>query len=596
MPDHQPASKPQPPPAPRHLALLLHAHLPYVRHPEYPRFLEEDWFFEALAETYLPLLDSLERLIHHEGITDFQITLSITPTLCAMLDDPLLQERFVKYLERGILLADDEIGRNRALGEPHRRHLARYYRHRLQHFQSRFSNHHRRHVLDAFRHYQELGVLEIIASAATHAILPLHLETPETIRAQIQIGIQSYRDTFGRHPAGFWLPECAYAPELDPFLKEAGIQWTVLESHGLLYGDPAPANSVFKPARTPNGITVFGRDPASSRQVWSADQGYPGNPVYREFYRDLGYDLPEQFLREYLDSEPDRRFTGLKYHRITDRQSDEKELYDPDDAEEMARAHAAHFVQHRASQLAELDPKIDGEPIVVCAFDAELFGHWWFEGPTFLEQLIRQVAHRNADEKTANPFELSSPTQYLESNLWLERVEPSPSTWGLNGYLESWLAEENAWIYPHLHQAARHLIKLISEINDGSAVALDTQKSSAVAAPNPLDSKLKTKDSKLRQAYLQQMTRELLLAQSSDWAFLLKTNTAPEYAEKRLRTHVSRFSELLAQLDQNRINSELLQACFNQTPLFRSLNPNHFANPNTKVSATASRPPSIVKP
>src|SRR5256714_10163453 len=263
------------------LALILHAHLPFVRHPEYEDFVEEDWLFEALTETYLPLLRMMRRLAQ-EGVA-FQLTMSLTPTLGTMLRDELLQQRYLRHLDRLIALAQQELERNR-----HHRQLCQlaqfygaFFRDARDFFHELSGD-----LVRAFRELQDAGFLEIIASAATHAFLPLLHGFPEAIRAQMFIGCDNYREMFGREPAGFWLPECAYGPGLDSLLQEANIRWFVLDAHGLMFGRPRPRYALFAPYHTPAGPTAFARDGESNREVWSAESGYPGDPAYRDFYRD----------------------------------------------------------------------------------------------------------------------------------------------------------------------------------------------------------------------------------------------------------------------------------------------------------------------
>ncbi len=508
-----------------------------MRHPEHSRFLEEDWLFEAVVETYLPLLLMLSRL-EDDGIPG-EITIGLTPTLCAMLRDPLLQVRCTAYLDRALRIAGDEEARCGGDSDRPRQRLARFYLQRLGELRAAWENRWQRDLVSAFRDFQDRGRLEIMASAGTHGILPL-AGSSETIHAQIEAGCRAYRHYFGRDPRGFWLPECAYSEAIDPQLGACGIKWFVLEAHGLHHAAPTPANGLFKPCRTRDGIAVFARDPVSSQQVWSADSGYPGAPAYRDFYRDIGHELPLSDLQGYLGGEPDRRFTGLKFHRITG-ETEDKELYEPETAAALAAQHAHHFAKARAAQLAAIAPYVDGEPAVVCAVDAEHFGHWWFEGPLFLEAFIRDAS----SEESPRPgrFRLSTPSSYLETNDWLERIDPAASTWGRQGHLETWLSEENRWIYPHLHAAAERLVILARH--------------AAAGAPSPLQSRC-----------LDQMARELLLAQSSDWAFLISTGTARSYAEKRIRDHLHRFRALFDQVIAGKIDPAFLETCEDRDRLF----------------------------
>jgi 1,4-alpha-glucan branching enzyme len=521
---------------PGFLALVLHAHLPFVRHPEHEEFFEEDWLFEAITETYIPLLAMMQRLAG-DGVP-FKLTMSITPTLCAMLRDELLQSRYVRHLDRSIDLAQREIDRNH--GHPQLQELSRFYCELLAETR-RFFEECRRDLLAAFRSLREAGVLEIIGCAATHGLLPLLAETPEAVRAQVLIGRDVYRDVFGDDPAGFWLPECAYAPGLEQVLQEANIRWFVLDAHGLLLGKPRPRRAIYAPAFTAAGPAAFARDPESSRQVWSAESGYPGDPAYRDFYRDIGFDLPPEYISG-GSAARGPRFTGLKYHRITGGHG-EKELYIRHWAEAAANAHAEHFLESRRQQLRGLASH-DFDPIVVMPFDAELFGHWWYEGPRFLELFIRKAA-QHADE-----LQLTTPGAYLATHPTQEVVAPAASSWGDKGYWRMWLDPRNAWIYPHLHGCARRMRE--------------------TARAQPVD------PAQLADRTLKQMTRELLLAQSSDWAFLIKTGTAKHYAAQRTTDHVTRFNKLNEQLTNSRVDEGFLADCESRDNLFPEINWRHY--------------------
>src|SRR6266513_4978487 len=412
-----------------YLALILHAHLPFVRHPEHEHFLEEDWFFEAVTESYIPLLRMMQRLL--DDSVPFKLTMSLTPTLCAMLRDKLLRERYVQHLDNLIDLSAREQKRHR--NHPQLRELPDFYFKMFCETRAFFVDERKCDLLSLFRELRDTGTLEIIASAATHGLLPiLQQQAPQAARAQVLIGRDVYVDLFGAALCGFWLPECAYAPGLEAPLQEANIRWFILDAHGLLFGKRRPCRSIYAPCYTPAGPAAFARDRDSSRQVWSAQGGYPGDPAFREFYRDAGFDLPLEHLGPVAHGT--RKFSGVKYHRITGA-GGEKELYDPAAAEKVAETQARHFVAEGGRQIREV-AAAGFDPIVVVPFDAELFGHWWFEGPRFLEQFIRQAA-------IERDFCLSTPSEYLAANPTQQIIEPATSTWGENGYLKVWLKTSN---------------------------------------------------------------------------------------------------------------------------------------------------------
>jgi 1,4-alpha-glucan branching enzyme len=525
-----------------YLALILHAHLPYVRHPEYEEFLEEDWLYEAITETYLPLLRMLSGLA--KDAVPFQLTLTLSPSLCHMLRDPLLIERYERYLDRALALARKEVERTHS--DSRLNEIARFYFGRFSECHRDFVELWRRDLVAAFGSFQERGVLEIITCAATHGFLPLMENFPEAVRAQIFIARDHYRETFGRDPRGIWLPECAYTSALDKVLQEANLRWFVIDSHGIMFGHPRPRYAIYAPVFTPAGPAAFGRDRESSRQVWSAEEGYPGDPAYRDFYRDIGFDLSLEYLRGSLPASGARKFTGFKYHRITGRTHD-KDLYHRDWAMGTVDSHAGHFMGARAAQIQHLRSNMNVPPIVVSPFDAELFGHWWFEGPEFLNLFIRKAVYDQ------DVFRLSTPTKYLEAHDTLQLQAPSASSWGHKGYWEVWLDETNSWIYPHLHMAAKRMTEMARVF-----WAADT-------IPPIIDRALR------------QMARELLLAQSSDWAFLMKTGTARNYATKRTKDHLLRFTRLYDQVRARHVEETFLVNCEWRDNLFPHLDWRYYA-------------------
>jgi 1,4-alpha-glucan branching enzyme len=515
-----------------YLALVLHAHLPYVRHPEHERFLEENWLFEAVTETYLPLLEKLERWARDK--MDVPITLTLTPTLCSMLLDPLLQQRTRAYLDGLVDLAEKELYRTH--WQPEFLALAERYFARLQLLRSRYTDY-GCDLVKAFADLQDQNRLQIITSAATHALLPLLQNHPSSIRAQICIARDHYRGCFGREPRGIWLPECAYVPEVEPVLQDLNIRWFVTEAHGVLHADPLPRYGLYAPIFTPNGLAVFGRDVDSAKQVWSKESGYPGDPRYRDFYRDAGFDLDFDYLRPNLPAPPHRSFTGIKYYAITGGVGP-KRVYRPAEAHEAAAAHAQHFLEERMRQISALAPLMDKPPILVAPYDAELFGHWWYEGPDFLDMFVRKACYDQA------VVQLITPDAYLRQHPTHQVAKPSPSSWGEEGYWKVWLNEKNEWVYPHLQVAQERMTNLARRF----PLATGT-----------------------RRRALQQAGRELLLAQSSDWTFILRTGTSPEYATRRIKEHLLRFHALHEQLTATRVDENWLEQVEWQDNIFPDL-------------------------
>ena len=534
-------------------SLILHAHLPFVRHPEREGTLEEDWLFEAITEVYLPLLDALARL-RAEGFAP-RLTLSLSPPLCEMLADELLRARYSRHLENLLALAEKELART-FREEPQSHPAARLNHETLRAARRLWEETCARDLVRAFGELQDAGALEIITCAATHGLLPL-VSTVEARRAQVRVAVANYRKHFGRRPRGIWLPECAYTAGLEELVAEAGVEYFVVESHAVLNGEPRPRYGVHAPVRCANGVAAFARDLETGEQVWSASVGYPGDPAYREFYRDLGWDAPLEALRPHLRADGQRRALGIKYHRVTGRDVplSHKQPYDPAAASARAREHAGHFVAERIKQVAGLRAALGGRaPVVVAPYDAELFGHWWFEGVQFLERIFRLLAEHR-DE-----IEPATPGDRLDAGEAAQTQRLATSSWGEGGHFKVWLSDANAWVYPLQRAAEARMTALADRFaaNDGNAHDGTAAREPAAnaAADGSTAGELRARG--LTARALKQCARELLLAQSSDWAFQIYRGSTAPYAAARFRSHVARFNALAGALERGEIDEPLL--------------------------------------
>jgi len=525
----------------RNCSIVLHAHVPWVRHPDVDHCLEEDWLHSAVLETHLPLLEMLTRL-RSEGVP-YRLTLNISPTLLAMLGDPVLKRRTLAYLDRTVRLCRDEVERGDISGF---KELAKMYEDRFYKFRELYVDEWQSDIIRAICDLRDSGHLELTASAATHGLLPLLMRVPEAVQAQVRAGIRQYVQSFGRMPRGFWLPECAFAPALSQLLKQEGIDWTIVEEHGLTGAPNADKAFPFIPAETPDGLLVFARDHGGSSEVWSADEGFPGDERYRDFMRDVGLEAPIEYLRDYLGDNDQRQFTGLKFYRSAVDDEGNSLPYDLDLASKALEDHALRFVSSRGAQLSALESQGIENPNVVCAFDADLFGHWWYEGTEFLERVFRKVAERD-------DFSLTSPNNYLSQDKEREwpLAAPISSSWGEGGYFETWTSEENNWVYSEIQSRSEQLARFVKIFYENKGDYTDE----AIAH---------------RQRCIQLMTRELLLAQSSDWGFLLKNEPSREYAEKRTREHLDNFDKVWAVTPKSS-GVDVLNEIEDKNPIFPDL-------------------------
>ncbi len=509
------------------LAIVLHAHLPYVRSEE-PGSLEEDWFFQALVECYLPLLETLEEASIAKNQTP-KITIGLSPTLLSLLEDEVLKNRFEEWVAIRLEVLDSlETGCIKAA-----LHLKDHLKHQLESWKSCKGN-----LIGRFKTLQTSEVIDILTCAATHGYLPLLRENPETVRAQLKTAVREHLRLFLSAPLGIWLPECAYYEGLDELIAESGLRYAVLDGHGLLNAEPRPRFGLYAPICTRRGVAFFGRDSESTLPVWSARDGYPGNPNYREFHRDLGWDLSIEKLKKIGIN--DKRPLGIKLFKISSQSTSlaNKKEYDPQAAIESVEKDAENYLKDRKKQLIKLKKSMQIEPLLIAPFDAELFGHWWFEGPKFLSYLFIKSKKEGVILITLK--------ESLQLTPQIQLCNPSPSSWGQGGFHNYWLNKSNAWIVNEWSKAGREMISICSE------------------------GLIKESNIKI----IKQAGRELLLCQSSDWSFIIKAGTTTELAKERINLHLNRFWMLINTIKNNKIiNNTILEEIEKEDCIFPLISP-----------------------
>lgn len=515
---------------------MLHSHLPYYKKAGMWPFGEES-VYECMAETYVPLLNAIADL-HNDGI-NANLTLGLTPVLCEQLADEHFKKGFEKFLKARIEAAGEDEQRYSNQGQtpnPELHHLARFYLNWFKQIEKDFTQRWGRDILSGFKRYQDLGAIEITTSAATHCFSPL-LEEDVTLQAEYKTGVANYKKHFGKDPQGFWLPECAYRPEengragVEKYMYEAGIKYFFTESFVIKGGQTAevrrivgPYGSVqYIPTATTSDtgldtyeafwlkeypVAVMGRHEEAGYKVWSADHGYPGDGNYREFHK-----------------KDDK--SGLHYWKLTSKSTDlgAKEIYNPEAAESRMRENSDHYAGFIQQCLTE-HLKATGKPgLIMVSFDTELFGHWWFEGVTWLKEVIRKL-------KTYTAVKLTKASDYLAEFPPEKTIELKQSSWGSGGHYQVWLNDETQWMWPQIHDSE----KKMAEVADMAAVGHD---------------KLITRAAK-------QLARELLLVASSDWPFLVTTGQAKDYAIDRFKEHKERFDDLYKMIKSGNVDEKIL--------------------------------------
>jgi 1,4-alpha-glucan branching enzyme len=515
-------------------SLVLHTHLPMVvNHGRWPH--GSDWLNEATFECYLPLLETAHRLVA-EGISP-KWTVNLSPVLVEQLASPEFQKELVFYYQNVRRACAESRAHFQREGQTAIVALTYFW----EEFYERMWELHRRiggDIPGTFSDLQRAGHLEIITCAATHGYLPL-LSTDESIHLQLRTAVESHKRHFGQAPRGIWLPECAYRPRyewtpptgpdrghrrgvrpgIEEMLAAHDLEYFVADSHLVAAGEPVFLYRDYVPLREPmrdvspaplpvsakrspyapyrvasrggtGSAVAFIRDPRTTLQVWSREQGYPGEFNYLEFHKK-------------------HHPGGLRFWRITDAANDlgSKQIYDPKVAAEKVGLQASHFVG-LVKETVEAAAK--GRGGLVCSpYDSELFGHWWFEGPMWLEAIGREMARNGV-----RPMTLGEAIKAVPPQGPLQLPEGS---WGEGGDHRVWLNSNTEWTWDRVYSAEREWVEQLRQGDGG----------------NP----------ELKRV-LAQASRELLLLQASDWQFLITTGSARDYAERRVAEHYADFKRL----------------------------------------------------
>jgi len=540
--------------------LMLHSHLPYYRKAGVWPFGEEN-LYECMAETYIPLLNVISEL-YDEGIIA-KLTVGITPILAEQLNDEHLRGGFVHYLDSKIKAASKDLERypdDRIAHSKQLKHLAGYYIHWYSKIKNDFLGKYNKDLISAFKKLQDLGCIEITTSAATHGFSPL-FATDSSLAAQFKIGSDTTKKLFGKKARGCWLPECAYRPgyeyigqngekqwrpAVEVTLKNNDIGYFFTESHVIEGSEPLIKGNgngkekdkvntletgvyenidyIPRPERASTGcstyvaywlpeapVAIMGRNGRAGYQVWSAADGYPGDGCYREFHK------------------KDEN-SGMNYWRVTSLSTnlDGKMLYDPSVAISKTEENADHYSDLIYQLLNNHKKETGEEGLVMVSFDTELFGHWWFEGVEFIKRTIKKLH----TQKKA--IERLTASEYLEKHPPTKTIAIPESSWGQGGHFWIWQNPQTEWMWPIIHTAEKRIQDIAEKHQD-------------------------TSQNKVMHRALNQLARENLLLQSSDWPFLITTCQAHEYAAKRFREHAERFEKIADMIDSGNLDETTLQ-------------------------------------
>ena len=461
------------------LCVVLHTHLPGLAgHGTWP--VGEEWLHQAWSASYLPLVEVLHELAD-EGRTDL-VSLGLTPTLAAQLDDPWCLGEHHAWLARWQLRAEELAVRTR---DPHLREAAarewRTATGAIRTFEQRW----RHGGSAALRSLVDAGTVELLGGPATHPVLPL---LPDRLAgAAVAAGLDDAAVRLGRRPRGVWVPECAVAPGLQDVLAAAGVGHLMVEEQTL-----AAAGRGTDRLWSWGGVLVAGRDLALTDRVWSSRSGYPSGADYQDFHH-----VEER--------------SGFRLWRVTDPTGPDKAGYDPDRAAAAVHRDAAAFAAGVRDRL--LDRRRRGEEaLAVVAWDTELFGHWWHEGPQFLARALRLLPEAGVRVATLGRVATEQAERAAE-------VELPTGSWGHGKDLRLWSGPAVADLQADQQAVASELLSAV--------------RPSARAGSH-------------RDRGLDAMAREALLLHASDWTFMVSRDSAAGYARERHQGHLRAFRALAA--------------------------------------------------
>ena len=524
------------------VSIVLEAHLPYVKENNGENGLsshvqggsdsksgghknEEERLFEYISGTLLPLLGVLDRLENDH--IPFCLALVMSPVICHMLSDNYLIAKYMDYTDRQLEFGKNEIERTAGseFGE-----LAEIQYNKILDKRILFTERYGKNILKTINFYKGREKIEIIASNATHAFMPFLSHNAESMQAQIEIPVSSYRRIFGSCPQGFWLPELGWTPAVEQYLRSYNYSYTIIDSHGLLFGKPIPQKGSFFPVKTPNGTFILSRDFYAVQEI----EKIICDEIYLDNNRDAGYELPHKFIKGFLSPEGERRRTGYKYW------AKNGQVYNIQKTKNKVVEHTRLFMENTIARLTEASKYMKETPLCLYAGNADNFGRFWHEGPQFLETLFRMAAgYRD--------FKFICPSEYIfKQNLAdFQVVSPEFSSWGDNGYAQTWLDASSDWIYRHLARAMERMTELAERFLD---------------------------DTGLKERALNQAAREILLAQSSDWPALLYKQDSTEYARYQAENALRNFTTIYEALGSNYISTEWLTTLERRHNIFPNIN------------------------
>ncbi len=522
------------------LLFILHAHVPYIPADADEGSGGQSRFFELLTYGFLPFLRMCSQL--EEEQRPFHCGLVISPLVCEMLSDPSLQDLYMADLDAHIVFKEQELLRckdNESCCAVVESHCAF-----LMQTRNDFCELYKKNILKKIKYFSDKGYIELLATAAIPCFFPFYRNTPEALRAQIELGLESFRDYFSRVPQGFWFPAMGYTAGAERLLKTYGIKYSILESQSFLFAKNPPASGVFQPAAAENGCMFFAKDCIAVADVQDAEKGWYLKDPYLDTDRDIGFELPRASLSPLFDVNSGRRATGYAYRR-----RDGKSFYDSSLAYAEAEKDARLFLDKRCETLEEAGSLLDSNELCsVSVFPLQFLGRVWREGMHWLEYVFRFAAE-SADTVSGLPG------QYCASLRQVQSVAPFYASNLPSGYADELVNSSNNWMFFSIQKATERMIDLVARF------------------PN---------EDGLKERILNAAAKEIMFVQSIDWPLMADSEIYGEYAEKRCKEHIRAFTHVYESLGSGSIDTESLIKREKRYSFFPELNYRLFARNDAK--------------
>lgn len=506
----------------KNLVFIIKTNQEFIRHPKGEIVEVEpelNSLFEAITDIYLPLLSNLEKY-EKEG-RNVKLGLVLTPVLCAMLENQEIQNMYESWLDLRIALGEKEIVR--CSNNPDLLKIADKTLDNYKNKKDLFVTKYEKKLIPVFSDFHKKGFIELLGTTGTDIFFPHYQDLPEVLSAQIEIGLQAYRKTFGDFPEGFWIPELGYIPGIEKLVKAFGYSYTILDSRSVLLSETLPSKGIFYPCRTENSLATFIADPVLQDEIFD-EEGFSLKESYRNESRDIGFELALSELHPVVEEGQNRISTGYKYWSDSFDEADDL-IYDFDKASEQIKQDAIAFLNEKSELLSKAADEIKPEDYVtlVCPLDAEKLHKNWGEWLLWLDTVIENAS--------AYDLEITTCSSMLKKQYSYEKILPYYSSWNGTGYGENLLSSKNSWMMRYSRKACERMIDLADRF--------------------PTDTGLKTR-------LLNLGAKELLLAQSSGLAKMIDEDDNPEFAKRRFDNSINAFTDVFDSLGSNTVSTEWL--------------------------------------